>query len=257
MIAETNLAAILLLVLGGLLLAVVLAGLVLRQRSTGEGPEVPYAMRPGPSDTALETPVLQRMQGWGLILVVFFVAWWPAQWLFEPGTNQRQEQALVDAAIEHGRLAVLPFSEENQFGVGCVRCHGPELKGGAIYALGKYWNPPNLTTVCGGPYTGHSRVTSIDDLYTIIEQGLGDDSPMPSWSIRYKGALPDQTIDAIVQYLVSINKENVPDNENVCINDDASKAAAAGLPAPAPAGTPSTSPSASATPTASASAGGA
>ena len=157
MLAATNVTAIVLLVLGGLLVVLAVAALVLRQRSKGEGPEVPHAMRPGPSDTALETPVLQRLQGWGVVLVVFFVAWWPAQWLFEPGTNQRQEEELHELGVARGEQAVLPFSEENQFGVGCVRCHGPELKGGAIYALGDYWNPPNLTNVCGGPWTGHTR----------------------------------------------------------------------------------------------------
>jgi mono/diheme cytochrome c family protein len=236
MLAEINVTAVLLLALGGLLVVLAFAAIALRQRTKGEGPEVPRAMRPGPSDTALETPVLQRLQGWGVVLVVFFVAWWPAQWLFEPGINEQQEHELVELGTERGALAVLPFSEENQLGVGCVRCHGPELKGGAIYAFEKYWNPPNLTDVCGGPWTGHSRITSQDDLYTIIEQGLGDDNPMPSWSIRYKGALPDQQINDIVLYLISINEETVPPEQNVCTNEDASKlaieAAATGQPVP-------------------------
>jgi mono/diheme cytochrome c family protein len=222
MLAETNITAILLLGLGGLFLVLALAALILRQRTKEEGPEVPHAMRPGPSDVALETPVLHRLQGWGVVLVMFFVAWWPAQWLFEPGINERQEHDLIELGTTRGEHAVLPFSEENQLGVGCVRCHGPELKGGAIYAFGQYWNPPNLTNVCGGPWTGHSRITSKDSLYTIIEQGLGDKNPMPSWSIRYKGALPDQQINDIVLYLISINEENVPFEKNVCTNQDAS-----------------------------------
>ncbi len=239
MLAETNVTAIVLLVLGGALVVLALAALALRQRTKGEGPEVPHAMRPGPSDAALETPVLLRLQGWGVVLVVFFVAWWPAQWLFEPGTNQRQEEDLIALGLARGEQAVLPFSEENQLGVGCVRCHGPELKGGTIFAFEKYWNPPNLTNVCGGPWMGHARVTSVDDLYMIIEQGLGEDSPMPSWSIRYKGALPDQQINDIVLYLISINEANVPFNQNVCTNEDAAKNAAAGEPPP-PAATTAT-----------------
>ena len=131
MLAETNTTAIALLVLGGLLAVLSIVALVLRHRSKARGPRDPAAMRPGPSDTALETPVLQRLQGWGLVLVVFFVAWFPLQWLLEPGGNLTQEEELKTIAIERGELAVLPFSEENQLGVGCVRCHGPELKGGA------------------------------------------------------------------------------------------------------------------------------
>ena len=224
-LAATNVAAVLLLLFGGLLLVLAVAALVLRQRTKGEGPEIPNAMRPGPSDSALETPVLHRLQGWGVVLVVFFVAWWPAQWLIEPSTNTSQEEELHALSLARGEVAVLPFSEENQLGVGCVRCHGPELKGGAIYALGKYWNPPNLTTACGSLWMNHPRITSIEDIYTIIMQGLGDDNPMPSWSIRYKGALPDQQINDIILYLVSINEDNVPFEKNVCTNEDAAELA--------------------------------
>ncbi|HEY3024301.1 MAG TPA: hypothetical protein VGK11_11790, partial [Actinomycetota bacterium] len=49
---------------------------------------------------------------------------------------------------------------------------------------------------------------------------------MPSWSIRYAGALDDQQINDIVNYVVSIqDKTQVPFNHNVCINPDATKAA--------------------------------
>ena len=30
-------------------------------------------MKPGPSDPALETPLLQKLQGWGVAFVLFFV----------------------------------------------------------------------------------------------------------------------------------------------------------------------------------------
>ena len=33
---------------------------------------------------------------------------------------------------------------------------------------------------------------------------------MPSWSIRFAGALDDQQINDIVHYLVSISSKNVP-----------------------------------------------
>ena len=50
---------------------------------------------------------------------------------------------------------------------------------------------------------------------------------MPSWSIRYQGALDDQQINDIVNYLVDMSSKNVPFEDNVCINPDAVKAAAA------------------------------
>jgi mono/diheme cytochrome c family protein len=134
------------------------------------------------------------------------------------------------------------FSEENQLGVGCVRCHGPELRGGVI-AFGTGYNlPPNLTTICGGPSTGHGAIKSLADIYTTIQQGRPG-TAMPSWSIRYQGALDDQQINDIVNYLVFMSSKNVPFKDNICINPEAVKAAT------------SPSPSASASPTGAAGAG--
>ena len=45
---------------------------------------------------------------------------------------------------------------------------------------------------------------------------------MPSWSIRYEGALDDQQINDIVVYLVDLSSKNVPFKDNVCINEEAS-----------------------------------
>ena len=48
---------------------------------------------------------------------------------------------------------------------------------------------------------------------------------MPSWSIRYNGALDDQQINDIVTYLVEMSSKNVPFDQNVCLNPVAEKAA--------------------------------
>jgi hypothetical protein len=48
---------------------------------------------------------------------------------------------------------------------------------------------------------------------------------MPSWSIRFEGALDDQQINDIVVYLVELSSENVPPEQNVCLNEEASTAA--------------------------------
>ena len=106
----------------------------------------------------------------------------------------------------------------------CVRCHGAELRGGVIAAgitpTGEvnYAYPPNLTTVCGGPFTGHALIKSLADIYTTIEQGRND---MPSWSIRFKGPLDDQQIGDLVNYIIEINKKTIPFDQNVCINPKA------------------------------------
>jgi mono/diheme cytochrome c family protein len=228
MLALSDTAGLVLLVLGGIFVVAAGGAFVLRSRGRKEPtPDIPRGMRPGPSDPALETPLLQKMQGWGLVLVTFFVVWLPIYWLAEPSANLKQEEELKTAAIARGELAIHLFSEENQLGVGCVRCHGPELRGGVITngvdADGNpaYAYPPNLTNLCAGPFGNppHNAITSVQDIYQVIMQGR---NAMPSWSIRYQGALDDQQINDLVNYLVEMSSENVPFDDNVCINPDAS-----------------------------------
>lgn len=236
MVGLTRAQGIILVVGGAVFLLVAGAALLSRGRPRQvEAPEIPFAMRPGPSDPDLETPLLHKLQGWGVLLVGFFAIWLPLTLVLEPGTNLDQERALLTESIARGERSVLLFSEENQGGVGCVRCHGPELRGALILNT-KTQTPiptPNLTTVCGGPWTGHPLIYSLNDIYITINQGR---SLMPSWSIRYAGALDDQQINDIVNYVVSIQDESVTFEHNVCINPDATKAAVEefGPPASAP-----------------------
>jgi mono/diheme cytochrome c family protein len=215
------------LAIGGAIFVLVAGGvLFLRGRRKEAAPDIPRAMRPGPSDPDLETPLLSKLQGWGVLLVVFFVIWVPATWLFEPSTNLDQERTLLTDSITRGEHGVQEFTEENQAGVGCVRCHGPELRGAVIAdpTTGTPIQTPNLTTVCGGPYTGHPLIYGLRDIYTVIEQGRGQ--LMPSWSIRYAGALNDQQINDIVNYIVSVQDEaQVPFERNLCTNPEAQQAA--------------------------------
>jgi cytochrome c553 len=225
MLALTQAQGIILVVGGGIFVLIAGGVLVQRGRRTAARPDIPVAMRPGPSDADLETPLLNKLQGWGVLLVVFFVIWVPMTWLFEPDRNLSQEQALLTNSIERGAADVQLFTEENQGGIGCVRCHGPELHGSQIIdtSTGGVIQTPNLTTVCGGPWTGHPLIYSLNDIYATIEQGRGI---MPSWSIRFAGALDDQQINDIVNYLVSIqDTTQVTPAHNVCVNPDATKAA--------------------------------
>jgi mono/diheme cytochrome c family protein len=175
-------------------------------------------MRTGPADQPLESTQLLKLQGWGVVLVAFFVLWFPLQWLIEPGQNLKQEEALRTEAIARGEKAVHPFTEENQLGVGCTRCHGNELQGGVINALDAdgnptYAYPPNLTTLCGGPKCTATRRSSP---LTTSPGHLGGRNAMPSWSIRFAGALDDQQINDLVLYLVDLSSQNVPFEDNVC-----------------------------------------
>ena len=232
MLALSTTAGLVLAAAGALIALGALGGLWLRSRTRVPGPDIPDAMKPGPADAALETPLLQKLQGWSVLMLAFFVVWIPAIWIFEPDRNLTQEKELKELALDRGRRAVQLFSEENQIGVGCVRCHGPELTGGVIQFGETYAFPANLSTVCGGPNTGHAAIYSVEDIYQVISEGRPD-SGMPSWSIRFEGALDDQQINDIVVYLVNLSSKNVPFEQNVCLNAEASEDALA-TPGPNP-----------------------
>ncbi|MGB7805466.1 MAG: hypothetical protein WBM72_07680, partial [Actinomycetota bacterium] len=113
MMAAGSKAGIVLLALGALLAITAGLALYLRGRTKEQAPDIPRGMRPGPSDPALETPLLQKLQGWGVVLVAFFVIWIPFSWVREPSQNLEQEQRLKTQALDRGARDVQLFSEEN------------------------------------------------------------------------------------------------------------------------------------------------
>ena len=187
----------------------------LRRPRKAAGPDIPPAMRPGPSDPDLEKPVLEKLYAASLILIVIMAVWIPGVFLRENVTNADDLKVLKEQSIERGYLTTLPGSEANQLGFNCQRCHGVGLAGGRNVYNGAVVPVPNLQTVCGGEKTGHALIKSLSDVINTIAQGrTGTD--MPSWSVRYAGAMDDQQINDLVNYLLSIQK--VPAKDNVCVN---------------------------------------
>jgi mono/diheme cytochrome c family protein len=187
------------------------------RRDTRPKPDIPAAMRPAPTDPELEKPRLEKLQGWALASFLFMALWIPWVWLREPSQNLAQEKTFTQESIDRGAKEVQLFSENNIFGVGCVRCHGPDVAGGHNLFNGKIIPTPDLQTVCGGPNTGHPLIHNIVDVRNTIMQGRPP-TDMPSWSVRYAGGLDDQQIQDLVDYLVSVNEKHVPFKDNVCIN---------------------------------------
>jgi len=189
-----------------------------RPRRAAGGPDIPSAMRPGPSDVDLEEPIRTRLYAWGLVFVVIMAIAIPVVFLRENVTNANDTRDLLAQSIERGRLTSLPGApvfEANQIGFNCQRCHGPALHGGMNVYNGNVVAVPNLQTVCGGSKYGHPLIKGLDDVINTIAQGrTGTD--MPSWSVRYAGAMDDQQINDLVNYLLSIQKE--PLKDNLCVN---------------------------------------
>lgn len=235
--------AILVGVASGVALALVavaaMAGVRRRPRQRAEL-DIPNAMRPGPSDPDLERPILEKLYAWGALLVLFLSIWVPVVWLQEPKANTQDEEHFIQESIHRGYLTTLPGNEENQLGFNCQRCHGPGLHGGANVFNQRVVAVPNLQTVCGGVAFGHPLIKSLQDVIDTIAQGRAG-SDMPSWSVRFAGAMDDQQINDVINYLLSIQK--VPKNQNLCTNP------AAASPAPSASASASASPSGGASPT--------
>jgi cytochrome c553 len=188
--------------------------------------DIPKGMQPGPSDPDLEKPLLEKALFWGVVLVVLVALWVPAVWLLEPNVNADDTRVLVDQSIERGRLITMPGTEENQLGFNCERCHGPGLTGGQNIYNSRVVPVPNLQTVC-------ERLT-VDQIVTTISEGR-QGTDMPSWSVRFAGAMDDQQINDLLNYILFLNR-NIPEESNICINPPQPGAT------PSPTASPSPSP---------------
>jgi len=215
----------------------------IRRPRRPKGPDIPPAMRAGPSDPDLEVPIREKLYAWGMVAVVIMAVWVAAVFLRENVTNKNDTNALLAASVERGKLTTEPGGEENQIGFNCERCHGPGLHGGQNVFNGNIVVVPNLQTVCGGAAFGHPLIKSLDDVINTIAQGrTGTD--MPSWSVRFAGAMDDQQINDLVNYILSIQR--VPLSQNVCVNPP--KAGTSATPTPSGSASATPSPSASSSP---------
>jgi hypothetical protein len=205
--------------------------------------DIPPGMKPGPSDPDLERPILERLYLWGVVLVVGMAMGVGLVFYTEAKTNKDDTKLMLAQSVLRGHLTTLPGTEENQLGFNCERCHGPGLHGGQNVFNGAVVAVPNLQTVCGGAAFNHPLIKSLDDVVTTIAEGR-DGTDMPSWSVQFKGAMDDQQIEDVVNYLLSIQGPigQVPDDQNVCLHPQSS---------PTPSASASASTSASPTPSSS------
>jgi cytochrome c553 len=185
--------------------------------------DIPRGMQPGPSDPDLEKPLLEKALFWGVALILLVALWMPAVWLLEPNINADDTTGLIEESIERGRLISLPGNEENQLGFNCERCHGPGLTGGQNVYNNRLVPVPNLETVC-------ERLT-VDQIVTTIAEGR-EGTDMPSWSVRFAGAMHDQQINDLLNYILSI--QTIPDEANICVNPPQPGATATPSPSPSP-----------------------
>ena len=174
-----------------------------REKARRAGPSAPPSRRPGPTDEALEGPLLERYQVAGVALTVFLALLLPFLYLREP---VRQRAAAEKELTESVRLGQATFEEF------CARCHGPEAEGGTVK---RYVTPgvkgakptdvqaPNLHEV----YARHPDQDVAAVAWETIQKGRPP-TPMPTWGVRYGGPMNDQQITDLVNYILSIQSDD-------------------------------------------------
>lgn len=208
--------------IGGALISLAFVGVLIALRLRGRPappPDIPAVMKPGPADEILERRQLEKIMGWGVVMVLFFAAWIPLVWFQEPPTNVDDEIELISRSVERGEMWFQVSSTENPTGFGCARCHGAEGEGGTTPFTtpdGKFvpdYPVPALDDECG-----RLAIEGDGGMRETIEQGRPG-TPMPSWSVEFAGPMNDQQIQDLINYIVSIqDPEKVPPDENKCLN---------------------------------------
>lgn len=186
-----------------LFVALILVITSAREKARRAGPSAPPSRRPGPTDEALEGPLLERYQVAGVALTVFLALLLPFLYLREP---VRQRAAAKKELTESVRLGQATFEEF------CARCHGPEAEGGTVK---RYVTPgvkgakpadvqaPNLHEV----WSRHPDEDVATVAWDTIQKGRPP-TPMPTWGVRYGGPMNDQQITDLVNYILSIQSDD-------------------------------------------------
>src|SRR5688500_2421386 len=96
------------------------------RRGSGR-PSIPVGFRPAPSDDELETNVLERWQGWGLLLTLFLALLLPLYVVFyEPVRIKNAALEMRRESITRGAKHFALSTESNSSGFGCAQCHGAD-----------------------------------------------------------------------------------------------------------------------------------
>jgi mono/diheme cytochrome c family protein len=187
------------LILAGLTYAIYNA----RQKAASTG--IPPSRRPGPADEALEGPILERYQAWGLVLTAFLAVFLPVLYLREPSRQSAAAVKELEISREHGEATFEQF---------CARCHGLNATGGVVKRFKSPSNPkatpadypaPNLHEI----WQRHPGERVADVATKTIQNGRPG-TPMPAWGVRQNGAMNDQQITDLVNWLLSIQSDNKP-----------------------------------------------
>ncbi|CAN5846484.1 MAG: c-type cytochrome [Acidimicrobiia bacterium] len=155
--------------------------------------QVPSNLAPGRTDEELETRRLERVQMGAVVFAGFLAVSLPLYFL---GETQRQEsfvEQFGEESIDRGAELVAEF--------GCFNCHGPGGSGGTATYIEKR-----------SQVTTDWHVPSLDDIffrYSAEEVNFWvtygrPNTPMPAWGLAGGGAMNENQVQDIVNYIQSI-----------------------------------------------------
>jgi len=188
-----------------IVLAFAYAFINIRNSKAELGSEIELApnRKPYYADEELEGRKLDRTLTYGLLGIFLVALSLPLYWLSEPG---RQAGAKDDFNRKFAERGSEMFATTEEGGFNCAFCHGGDKAVGGVVdytitdANGAFvkavkWKAPALNTVL----LRYSR----DEVRYILDYGRPF-SPMPPWGLKGGGALNEQQIQNLIDYLESI-----------------------------------------------------
>jgi len=171
-------------------------------------------------DEQLEGPKLDRTLTIALLTLFVIAVGLPLYWILEPGRQAGATRDFREAFEKRGAAMFAPVGTSLD-ALGCEGCHGPKGVGG----ITSY----NLLQPDGSVKVVNWRVPALDtallrysreELTYIITYGRPF-SPMPAWGVAGGGALNDQQVQNLVDYIQSIQIS--PDAAQQAAKDELAK----------------------------------
>ena len=227
------------------LLAIVVIGwsiyvfINIRQAKAEVGSEIELAPNRGnlPDDEELEGRRLEKVQAFGVLMLLIMALVLPVYWMLEGGRRSGAETSFSESAVSRGESLVAEHL--------CTECHGADL-GGARFApvvldighqfsdknsfiINTTWEAPSLDDVFTRFDTDAETLDEVSEVRKILVYGRG---VMPAFGLEGGGQLNDQQIDDLVAWLwdarIGIEDDAEADDEDDDpINEEANARATA------------------------------
>jgi mono/diheme cytochrome c family protein len=187
---------------GIIILVLLIVGLASARQKAASAGNLPPSRRPGPTDEALEGPLMENYQAAGVVLTVLLALLLPFLYIREPVRQREASSKFTTESVELGKQTFEQF---------CARCHGLNATGGVVkrYVIPGVKNAkpadfpaPNLHEI----WQRHQGQDVSQVAWNTIQQGRPP-TPMPAWGVRYGGAMNDQQVTNLVNFLLSIQSD--------------------------------------------------